>query len=267
MRNNSLHDTEGRSLRTFFIFCIVVILLIIGSFSVRLFFLIRDSSFDGEHRFTIEIRHTDKEIDIITFEPVSRDLGIYAFHSSKDIGSLKNKYGVPVDGVINDSGSSVTPRNIIGKLYKYMLRVNSGSKVNSLDIARLIVFTYGVNRGDINYVKVPIKKTFNSAVLRDAFKDRELIDEGKTISIVNSAAYPGLAGRVERLLTNLGGNVVSVTTTPRTEKKSRIEYDGIQSYTLRRVLDITPFTLREQAETGISDILIVIGEDQIEEEE
>lgn len=267
MRNNNLHIKEEGSLGTFFIFCAFVGILIIGSFSVKLFLLFRDSSFDGEHRFTLEIRHSERQIDIISFEPKSWDLGIYSFTSTKNIGSLKNKYGVPVDGVIKDSGGKVESGNILGKLYRYMFRVNSGTGVNSLDIARLIIFTYSVDRGEVEYVKVPIKNTFDSSLLSEAFFDKTVMDEGKTIAIVNAAAYPGLASRVERLLTSMGGNVVSVTTTPRTEKKSRIEYDGASSYTLGRVLDIAPYSVKEATEPGISDILIVIGEDRIDQEE
>jgi hypothetical protein len=266
MRRSSAQNEGGRSLRTFFFFCFVVLLLILVSLGIRLYYLFQESSFDGEHRFTIEIRHTDKERDIATFEPLSGSIDIFAV-SGKENVSLTEDFGVPIDGVIYDKGERLSKQNLLSKLYQYMFRITSGDGVNSLDVARIVLFAYGVDRSKISSSEIRPEDISTNEIFDEVFLDSALVDENKTIAIINAAGEPGLAGRVERILNRLGGNVVSVTTAPMIEKYSRIEYGGENSYTLFRIQKVVKFPLKETQDIGISDILIVLGEDSIPVEE
>lgn len=267
MKRKEVNTGGNRSIKTFFLFCLVVLLLILGSFSIKLFFLFKDSSFDGKHRFTLEVRHSPREADILTFEPITGSIDIVNLSASKDAGSLADIYGVPVDGVIKDSGDRVTNKNLLNKLYKFMFRITSGEDVNSLDVFRLVLFSYGVERGQVGVEKVSDKEFISKNLIDETFLDHELVDENKTISIVNAAGQPGLAGRTERILNSLGANVVSVTTSPDIEDSSRIEYAGDVSYTLSRIQRFAKFPLKNVEEERLSDILIVLGEDSIKDPE
>lgn len=265
MRHTSSETQGERSLKTFFLFCLVVFLLILTSFSLRLFFLFCDSSFDGQHRYTLEIRHSAKSSDILTFEPLSSSLSIFSIESVNDTPSVIDTYGVPVDGSIQDTKGSVDKQNLLNKLYAYMFRITSGKGVNSLDIARLILFTHGIEKRDIKEEKITSPaELLDGSIRSEAFYDKAIVDEDMTIAIINAAGYPGLGSRIERILTSAGANVISVTTATDLEKTSVIEYTGEKSYTLSRVLRLVPLPEKFVDEDGISDILIVLGEDSID---
>jgi len=230
------------------------------SLSIKLFFLVQDSTFDGRQRFTLEIKHSNRETSVVTFEPVSNSISILSIKHNKEMVSAQKSLLVPIDGVIGDPSESVNKSNLRHKLYSYMLRITSGKGVNSFDIARLIIFTQGLQDKDIDMYEIGISDV-EPSVLNEVFVDRRIVDESQTIAIVNAANSAGLGTRLEGILSRLGMNVVSVTTASSVEKTSRIEYADESSYTFSRVKNKLAVPVEESSELGISDILIVLGED------
>ena len=64
-----------------------------------------------------------------------------------------------------------------------------------------------------------------------------------------------------RLITNISGNVVLVSTSQNMQGKSVILYKGKKSYTLERLSKLLGFDVMENKSQSLADIAIQIGKD------
>lgn len=99
-------------------------------------------------------------------------------------------------------------------------------------------------------------------LLLDLFKEQKIVQEHLTLGILNGTERAGLANRLARLITNLGGDVVSVINGQ--EKISRCQIKGngqaLESYTgqlLAKIYDCEKITDQTEAR---ADLQITIGE-------
>lgn len=93
------------------------------------------------------------------------------------------------------------------------------------------------------------------------FTDTTFLAERKSVEIVNGTDVQGVASRIARIITNMGGEVLFVKTAREPLAYSRIETHD-ESYTakkLERSLGLPLF--KKKKDEGKTDILIVIGED------
>lgn len=84
-----------------------------------------------------------------------------------------------------------------------------------------------------------------------------------SIAIVNGTGVAGLGNRIARLITNIGGNVVSVSTSDNLISDSEILYSKENNYTARRIAQILSFKINNKDNMDISDVTIFIGKNNL----
>ena len=94
------------------------------------------------------------------------------------------------------------------------------------------------------------------------FADGVISSENVSIQVVNASGSVGLGNRLTRVLTNLGCNVVSVTSARSVERVSQIAFFGNQSYTLQKLRKWLGYPVSDLREKTIADIVITVGRDE-----
>src|SRR5258708_40377226 len=95
------------------------------------------------------------------------------------------------------------------------------------------------------------------------FIDQTFYQENVSMSVVNATDSSGVGSRLAKFLTNMGGNVVSVTSGDTIQTESSIQYFGKQTYTLKQLQHILHFPLVRMQKPSISDIIVTIGENDL----
>lgn len=259
--------TERSSgLRTLVIYGAFVLALILLSLSVRLFYLIKQSIFDGQHRFTIVIGEEKQVLGLISFEPINSSLSLLTFsrNSNLSFSNFNRKFGVIPDGYIKTRYDTNLKDNIPSILQSFLIKESAiSTKINFYDLLRLYLYSNKVPAGSIVVEEVPLssdERYFdkNASIL---LADSAISAENVSVQIVNAAGQSGLGSRLERVITNLGGNVVSVKTAMTVEPVSKIMYYGSETYTLKKLERLLPIKTEVLDKEDIASIVIIIGED------
>lgn len=258
---------KSHSLRMLVIYGAFVFALILLSFGIRLFSLIEQSKFDGQHRFTLVIGEDGSRVyGLISFEPMTSSLSLLTFprNSKLSFSNFNREFGVIPDGYIKARYNLTLIDAIPSILQSFLFHQNNiSTNVNFYDLCRLYLYA---NKVPVSSVKV--EEISISSDERDFNKDASflLVDsamsaEGVSVQIINAAGQSGLGGRLERVISNLGGNVVSVKTALVTEPISKIKYYGQETYTLQKLERLLPIKREVLNKEDIAKIVIIIGED------
>lgn len=256
-----------KSLTVAKVFAIIVSFLLAISLAFRVATIIAQSSFDGTHRFTVAIAaDNDRSIAVISFSPQKRAISHLSVSADTSLAAAKigKALKIPIDGVVTDAPTisldGDEKRLMFGLLTSYG---SLKTKLTILDLLRLFLFAQSVPRANVvdRQLLLPSDDAAVDALAEPLFADEAIVEEKATIAIVNGTEVAGLGALAARLVANMGGNVVSVTSKKEQVTVSQIINHKEQSYTYERLAKVLGFGKLTQKEEGISDITIVIGRD------
>lgn len=266
------NQQTGKTVRFALLFFVFIFLIIIGSFVIKGITILKSSLFDGEHRFTVFLQsNNNTRHALLSVSPKESTVSILHIDGKK-ISSpqeLSLLLGLPIDAVVLQQGD-----DLIFLKSKFWDFIYSYKKVKTnmtfLDAARLFIFTKGIpeyNISEKTYSFLPDVSdqqdtTALDTLISSLFADSAITDEKRSIHIVNASGVLGLGNRVARIITNMGGNVVAVTTGDSMLPVSEIAYSEKESYTvqkLQRLLNVKSVLTNKHA---ISDIVVILGKDR-----
>lgn len=266
MKNKKIAK-EGTSIKMLLFYFALVISAIITAFIFRTISIINQSKFDGEHRFTVAFAQNEAILGIISVEPSTSSMSLLKIAPEKNIRykDLNKSLGIIPDGYINSPSvinfNDPIPSILQSQFYQWH---KNEKNITSYDLLQLWLYSSKIPVSIISVREIG-KNEKNSDIDRYIavlFPDQQLAGENLSMQIVNAAGVTGLGGRLERAITNLGGNIVSIQTAPISEKVSTITYFGNEdSYTLNKIKRLLPFKVVQMKKQGIADIVITIGED------
>lgn len=211
--------------------------------------------------------------------------------------SISNLLGVPIDGILLSKNSKFfdDPENLISNLRRnpfmpltlfpsietnltpldtvnlfwYLSKVRA-DKVISLDLAKSSITDSKLLPDSSRVLGVDTSKL--DYFTRKNMADEVISDEGEAIAIFNGTLHPGLAQQATRMITNIGGNVVTIGSSEEKVRKTKIVLKNSEkgtSLTSGRLMHIfAPNCLREKCQTQDSKVLnsrasinIILGED------
>lgn len=259
MKSKKKEKTKNLHLAFYFGFFIILIIAI--SVIFKSVDLIRNSQFDGKHRFTIALMR-DSEADIISVSPL--DGSIVNLHLKKisNPDSLKI-LSVPIDSYVKtNSDFSFSDRHLFLKMLVNKRKLQS--ELTSIDLLRLSVYAIGVNDEKIRRVEVSTDDLDQLSLLSSTlFVDPTISSEKVTIQITNATEVSGLGNELAKYITNMGGNVVLVNSSKDTKDKSQIIYRD-DSYTVKKLIDFLDVPGQKKEMDSISDVVVIIGKDRME---
>lgn len=256
---------NGRSnnMRLAGLFVLVVVGLIILSSIFKIIFLVKDSRFDGGHKFNVEFIGKNK-VSIVSFSPQGKSISVLNVNKNTKDDTFSKSYGIIIDGKIilkNDLSS----KNISAALVKSVFPFgNSVKDLTILDLARLFLFSRTISQNSIYERELlgQYNEAQKSTIMSLSFTDPQIYQENQSIEIVNATDIYGLGGRLATLINNLGGNVILITGKEKGINTSKISYSGEKTYTVKRLGEYLNFPLEKMDKKGIADVIIIIGRDK-----
>ncbi len=267
------NDRENTVQIAIVFFAIVFFLVFVASI-FKLIAVVKKSKFDGEHRFTlvVDIESSSKGPQIISFAPDAKTISLASFAESGQVSAhaVGKRIEAPIDGevwvddiVIDVSKGQDASSILLTLLSRYpSLRTN----LTIIDFIRLLAFSRSVPKGSYVYELYPdaVDEVSSDKITTSLFLDSALSAEKMSIHIINGTGVSGLGNRLARLITNMGGNVISVTSAQEAIEKSKIscvQIDNALPYTCRRLSYLLGGDMQASDNRGISDVEIIIGKE------
>lgn len=245
------------------IFFAIFLSLLFISLLIKSIIIYKNSRFDGYHRITIAF-YESTDIKVISFSPQNRSISLLSINGKIDPKSLSGFLRVPLEGIVYDDSLSIDKTNISSSLIKVLARhKNKNSVLTFFDVVRLIYFarTLPLTSYYENFLSLNSDSSTRDQIASSLFADTGISDEKKRIEVVNASDVAGLGNRLANDLSNLGANVILVSTSEQSEDKSKIIYLGEKSYTVSKLSEILGFVTENKSEDNFADVTIILGKD------
>lgn len=257
---------ESKSLKTFYLYVLLVITVVIIALLSKAFLIFQQSKFDGTHDFIIAVTEQNKVKEIISFQPqITSATELVIEDTNISFQSLAKEYGIHPDGYIQVNTNSVIAEDVTAFMWASLGHTADWqSNLTIFDKLRLLLFAKSVaaNNKSVDEISLINQTQQNETTLTNALTDQEIADENISIQIVNATDITGFGQRLSRVLTNLGANIVAVTTAQNIQKDSTIQYYGSNSYTVNRLDKLLGIKATKLNSQGIANIVITIGLDK-----
>ncbi|MBI2431219.1 MAG: LytR C-terminal domain-containing protein [Candidatus Levybacteria bacterium] len=270
MRVKKKQDANNKTLRMAFVFIALVLSLIVGSYASKIFQIAKESLFDGSHRLTVLFEHT-----VISFAPWEKSISVLEVEMVEKVNyqTLSVMLGLPIDGFVISSHPFEPvkeSRQVLSLLWRGFIKQDSlETNLTTFDFARLWLFTrftpsYQFVKKDYRVISLDdvLSDTQLDKLMASLFLDVALSEEKVSIYIVNASGVTGLGNRIARLLTNVGGNVVAVSTGDSMLPVSEISAANMDTYTLKKIRRLLPYKVTMLNKKTIADIVITLGKDK-----
>lgn len=234
-------------------------LLVLAAVVIRIILVFHQSTYDGKHQYILSVKEPNKT-EIIAFNPDTQTIHSLIINGNVD-SNPESKFLIPIDSTAISSEdlslSDITTTLVFhgGKMRTTMTPV---------DAVSLLFFYHTVDSENISSQTVSLDEmTSKKSNLSKLFLNETLYKEGKSIAIVNATDVSGLGTTVATLMSNIGGNVVSITTADKSSETSSVAYTGDLSYTASHLARVLHMPLIHLPGITISDITITLGKDSI----
>jgi hypothetical protein len=256
---------ESKSLKTLYLYALVVLTLIGISLAIKSFYIFQESKFNSAHDFTVALIQQKSVKEIVAFHPETPSISILSMQSKIPYDALTQEYGIATDGYIQTQDSVGIETNLTTFLWSSLLHTASWqSNLTVFDKIKLLLLSKNVttNNKTTNEINLSNQTTDTNTIIVTALTDQNLASENISIQIINATGVSGLGQRLERVLTNMGANIVDVSSTDKEQKKTTIAYFGNDSYTLDRLKKFFGISATKLSKQTIADIIITIGNDK-----
>lgn len=242
-------------------FCIGVVILILMSIALKTIVLIKNSSFDGTNRFNVAAVG-DNQTSIISFSPSNHTITLLNL-KGKPINNLSQHLGIPIDAQIKKNNLIFDKTNIASNVYNVLFHFdNKQTNLTFIDILRLWLFAKDVSPDSIHQRDLSMEdnltlNTFTSSF----FIDSVVANEKTTIEVINATPTYGLANRFATFISNIGADVVLVSTSDEYKDNSQILYSEDLNYTIKKISKILNVKPTKVSKRNISEVTVIIGKD------
>lgn len=283
---------ENKNLKVALFFGLFVFLLIAISVVIKIFLMVTQSKFDGFHHFNLAVYYTPEKgssagyADVISFAPDTNSISVLKVSlvnrgedssvKELNVGSILK---IPVDANITlDESSknlfSVSENKEVNPAIQKMFLSYRDLKTNLtiFDAVRIWIFTKQIPSHAVIIKNVSVSLTEEARIeeniianrlVSQFFVDSSLMQEKVSIQIINGTGVLGLGNRLSKFITNMGGNVVAVSTADKITENSEISYFGKETYTLSKLSRILGLQATEMQKMAISDVTITLGKDSL----
>lgn len=235
------------------LFILLIVFLFAFSFTLKAFEVYGNSLFDGRNNFYISHLGSGG-YEVIVLSPNDNSIKILGIKTktSSEFKELR----IPEDLRIN-SDNDIDPDSV-----KDVLRsLIPTSGVNIFDILKINLFLSSVDRENIEEDELRIDDERLSLKISESLSDELLLSEKLTIELVNSTGEAGVGSNIAKLITNMGGNVILVSTGTKVEPASEILTKSDNYSTVRKIARILNIPIDTSSQPPLSDVKIIIGKD------
>lgn len=232
------------------------------SLSFKVAEVFQNSRFDGENRFTMAVNK--KNPQIISFSPSDKSIFMLNLNEPQD-RNLGRLLTVPIDSHITWD-LEFRKESIGSQFFQLLLSLrDKDTNLTAIDVLRLSLFARSVPSESISEETLA---SYNLSDIQEAisfnFIDSKMVSEKLRIEVINGTEVAGLANRLAAYISNMGGNVILISTSDKVSKESEIKYFGERRYTVSKLKGLLGFKDVKGEKKNISDVIITIGEDRVD---
>jgi|GEM_PF-3206380 len=256
--------TRG-SLRLIFIFCAVVFSVITFSLLFRLFFLIRESRVDRADAFTVSFVYKEM-VDVVTVLRDEKKLSHLKITGKGTPGEKLLAVGLLPDTQLTLSTPFKGYEHTSSYFYDASFHKNGiATTLSFYDLLRLALAAKAISASSMatDSIKLPSDEHSSDVIVSRMLRDQSLLQDDKTITIINATGVVGLGTKVGRAFSNMGLSVVAVNNGEKPLKSSAITFYDSKSYTSSRLSSLLSIVPKESSKQGLSDIILTLGKDNI----
>src|SRR6185437_8873865 len=177
--------TENKSLKTFYLYLVSVLVLIIVALLVKGFFIIRDSRFDPSHDFTLAVLQQQHVKEIVAFHPQVPSIALLTIQDTNDsYVNLAKEYGIATDGYVQVGNESDLNSEMTSFMWQSIMHTESWpSNLTVFDKMRMMLLSKGTTTNNKTTEKVSLKdpSTQETTTITSALTDQEIADENISV--------------------------------------------------------------------------------------
>lgn len=253
---------SGKNTKFAIIFFVLIGVIVMSSLIYKAVSLVARSRFDNHHRFNVLLSDS-KNIKILSFAPDENLISSLQIKDSNNNLDIYKFLEIPIDATILTDSENFN-KDIPSLLGSAVLNYKDNhSGLTVVDVIRLLLFAKTVKTESVHSdeLATDLDESERDKILAALFEDDKISNEKVSIEIINAAGEQGLGNRIARLITNMGGNVLIVSTSSDLENKSYISYKGKKIYTLEKLKNLLGFEMIDKNQQEIGDITIRLGKD------
>ncbi len=253
---------QGRTLKFAIVFCAFVACLVVASIAIKTLILIKNSGFDGQHRFNLAVYQT-KQVSIISFSPETRSISMLNLKGKLVNNNLGQYLKLPIDATLETSDMKIDKQNIANDMSEIFFHyTDKNTSLTIIDALKLWLFAKNIPANFIYQRDAFVNDTLTiNSFASSFFIDPAISNEKITIEIVNATSVYGLANRLAVLIANIGGDVVLISSSDETQNNSQILYSEDLSYTIKKLSSFLGIKPIKSSKKDIADVKIVLGKD------
>ena len=256
----------SKSLKTFYLYTCIVLTVIVIALASKVFFTIAQSKVDTSHNFTFAITQQQKVKEIVSFHPQTPSVTVLVIQDKNiPYDTLARDYGISTDGYIQVDSTTRPSSDMTAFLWSALSHAAVWqSNLTAFDKIRLLLLAKSVaqNNRIVEHISLIHQSANSNTILANALADQDIANENVSIQIINATTISGFGLRLSRVLTNMGANVIDVSTAQNTQTKTTITYYGNDSYTLERLQKLLHVQATKMSRQSIADIVITLGKDK-----
>lgn len=259
MRKPKREKQSNKNIRIGIYFGIVVVFIILVSFTFKIFDSFKKSTFDTGNFYTVAV-NSDNEINLISISPKENTLKKLTISGLSSEEKLKD-LGIPYDSNANSKKDNlVNPKSVFTKMLFH--QDGMSGNLTTIDLIKLSIFSNKVSGDNVEVENVSIDDVELSKIVSSWFLDPEIVKEQVKVEVVNTTEISGLGNKVANIITNAGGNVVLVNSSQEDLGDSIIYYSS-DSYTVEKISRLLGIKKEKKELNSVSDIVIRIGKDRV----
>lgn len=253
------------------IFIVAIVLLILGSISVKIYSELRNSSFKSN---SFSVLYLGKETYLLNVDKKGKR---FTFIKLGNInGKLKGKntlemsliIGAPVNAVIQDKRSQQTFGNSNDVLtLSHEIELLTGAdgislkRMNAYDVYKFMNVARSAKKENVHNETIKnLQQTGIDQILSDLLRDSVVHESSLTVEVINETGINGLANVFSQMLSNGGFNVIEVRSSG-ADEASQIHYNKPQNDVVDSLFSITSFEEKTPNVSSVADISIFLGND------
>ncbi len=246
----SKEKKQNTGLGVVFIFLVACIMLI--AFLTKAFQIYKNSSFDGVNNYNIA-NLSSRGWKVISISPQNSMLTIIKI-STKDEAKFK-QLEIPVDLY------SRLDEEIDKYDAKALLRsILAETSANPFDIFKINLFLKTTTLKSTESIEADIEDSKSLKMISENLSNPSFLREKLTIEVINATGEAGVGSLVTRLIANMGGNVILVSSANNNQKTSEIQTQEENSQTVKKISRILNVRVTKMT-PPLSDVKIIVGED------
>lgn len=230
-----------------------------------MFFVLQKSKYDGQHHLAIAAVKKERVAEVMSFDPKTKSLSVLELTGDALSPMLLNQtLGFIPDATMQLEGNSFG-EEVSKTMYSALMNYSTlHTDLTIFDVIRLYFFSKNVSEENkiVKKIALPRSESEIDKLITSFFGDETLSSEDVSIHVINASDVPGMGKRLERVLNNLGCNVISVSTANAPVEQSSIQYKGKKEiYTVSKLKRLLGFPVAMSTSESRANIVITVGKD------